>query len=146
LAVKYKYVSKDASRRQLRVRLGQRKSGHIDMADRIVGGVAGSYPCREAHGILSRRNRDHTWLARRRRLAEQCFTGEAERSAIQLDVEVSWMMFARFVTAHAPPDVLDAGQSCASVLVGRVTQPPGSDLLAPQPPGPLLANAGSPRR
>jgi hypothetical protein len=57
LAVKCKHVGKDASRRLLRVRFGQCKPGFIDMADRVVSGVARGYPSREAYGILSGRNR-----------------------------------------------------------------------------------------
>jgi hypothetical protein len=99
LAVKYKHVSKDAPRRQLRVGLGQRKPGLIDMADRVITGVTGSYPRREAYGILSSRNRDLPRRVRHRRPAKQRFAGQAERPAIQLDVKIPWTLIAN---AHCP--------------------------------------------
>src|ERR1700689_4849366 len=116
------------------------------MADRVITGVTGSYPCREAHSILSGGNRGLSRPIRRRWLAKQHFAGQAERPTIQLDVKIPWMMSARFVIAYTSLDVLDARQSCTGVLVGCVAQPHGSGLLAPQPPGPLFANAHCPQR
>jgi hypothetical protein len=116
------------------------------MADRVISGVACSYPSHKARDILSCGNRDLTWCPGSGRLAEQRFTGEAESPAIQLDVDVSRIVFARFVATHTPLDVLNTRQPRTGVFISRITQPHGRDLLAPEPLGPLLADASSPRR
>ncbi len=130
LAVQTGDIRQDPPRWQPRMRLGKPGPRLVHMADRLISGVAGSDPRDEPGGITLRWEHrlvcgDRPWRAKQRG------AGKPERPAIQLDIQIAWIVLAGLVTAYPPLDVLHARQPCTCVVVRSVPQPHSGALLAP---------------
>lgn len=71
LVMKVDDIRQDAAGRQPRMRFGERSPSFIDVADRLIRGVAGNDPCGQADRILLGRDQSLTCCPLRGRRTEQ---------------------------------------------------------------------------